>query len=440
MALIIRNSLSCIILLLIGQLSATAQERTFSPFDSTGVEIYFRRGYAVLEQSLNDNGKRLNTFIEQLRTIQQDTSYIIRSVHFSGSASPDGNDKMNEKLAEKRASVIVEYLRTRILLPDSLINISPRGVDWQRLSELVRSSDMPHKDKVLDIILNTPLLVIRNGVITDSRRRQLEMLDGGRPYRYMYDNLFPRLRSSGVVIKCEIERITPPRPELCREPIPDVDNEGQTTARQQPAATTGTDTIPSRLPETARAASNPTSKPLHMALKTNMLFDAALIPNIGIEIYLGHGWSAAGNWMYAWWKNDRSHYYWRTYGGDAEIRKWLGRRHNDKPLTGHHIGAYGQILTYDIETGGRGYLGDRWSWGAGLSYGYSHPIWDRLNIDFTVGLGYLGGKYKEYVPLDGCYVWQTTKKRRWIGPTKAEISLSWLITHQPASGKKGARR
>ena len=32
-----------------------------------------------------------------------------------------------------------------------------------------------------------------------------------------------------------------------------------------------------------------------------------------------------------------------------------------------------------------------------------------------------------YIPLDGHYVWQTTKNRRWFGPTKAGISLVWLI-------------
>jgi|GEM_PF-6135277 len=36
-------------------------------------------------------------------------------------------------------------------------------------------------------------------------------------------------------------------------------------------------------------------------------------------------------------------------------------------------------------------------------------------------------RYKEYLPQDGHYVWQSTKRRHWIGPTKAEISLVWLI-------------
>lgn len=61
----------------------------------------------------------------------------------------------------------------------------------------------------------------------------------------------------------------------------------------------------------------------------------------------------------------------------------------------------------------------------------------RLNIDFTIGIGYLRGEYKEYKPIDGCYVWQATKMRNWIGPTKAEISLVWLIGHKNCNEKKG---
>ncbi len=59
------------------------------------------------------------------------------------------------------------------------------------------------------------------------------------------------------------------------------------------------------------------------------------------------------------------------------------------------------------------------SYGGGVAYGYSLPVGHRFNVDFTLGIGYLGGSYKEYIPLDGHYVWQTTKNRRWFGPTKA---------------------
>lgn len=181
-------------------------------------------------------------------------------------------------------------------------------------------------------------------------------------------------------------------------------------------------------------------RPYYLAVKTNMLYDLLLVPNIGVEVYLGKQWSAGGNWMYAWWKTDRRHRYWRTYGGDLYLRRWLGRKAKAKPLTGHHLGLYGGIVTYDFELGGRGYLGDKWSYQAGIEYGYAHPIARRLNLEFNIGVGYLGGEYKEYLPIDDHYVWQATKRRHWFGPTKAEISLVWLIGRGNINQGKGGRK
>lgn len=174
-----------------------------------------------------------------------------------------------------------------------------------------------------------------------------------------------------------------------------------------------------------------------VSVKTNMLYDILALPNIGVEFYLGKNWSASADWVYGWWSNNRRHRYWRAYGGDIAVRRWFGKATEGKPFTGHHLGVYGQILTYDFEFGGKGQMAGEpgkslWSnpsYAAGIEYGYSLPITRRLNIDFTIGIGYLGGKYYEYEPIDYHYVWQATKQRHWFGPTKAEISLVWHLGH-----------
>ena len=181
-------------------------------------------------------------------------------------------------------------------------------------------------------------------------------------------------------------------------------------------------------------------KPFYMGIKTNMLYDVAAIPNIGAEFYLGANFSVVANWEYSWWKSDKKAWYWRSYGGDVALRYWMGKAAKEKPLTGHHLGLYGQMITYDVEVGGRGYIADSgfgkdkeanpnlgWNWTAGLEYGYSLPIARRLNIDFTLGVGYHWGYFMEYLPIDGHDVWQATKRRQYIGPTKLEVSLVWLI-------------
>lgn len=163
------------------------------------------------------------------------------------------------------------------------------------------------------------------------------------------------------------------------------------------------------------------------ALKTCMILDAAAIPNVGLEIYMGKRWSVAAKWHYAWWKNDSRSWYWYTYGGDVSLRRWFGKKAASRSFTGHHIDLYGQMLTYDLLTRARGYMSDKWTYGAGFAYGYSVPIAKRLNIDFALGVGSMVGEFHEYLPIGGEYVWQETKKRHRFGLNKAEISLVLLL-------------
>ena len=137
--------------------------------------------------------------------------------------------------------------------------------------------------------------------------------------------------------------------------------------------------------------------------------------------------SLGANWMYAWWNNDILPWYHRIYGGDIELRQYFGRRAAAKPLQGWHIGLYGQMLTYDFMADMDGIIQNKWSWSAGLALGYSIPVRKRLNIDFTLGAGYHWGKYKTYHKDDNCYVWESTRQRKWIGPTRLEVSLVWLL-------------
>lgn len=185
-----------------------------------------------------------------------------------------------------------------------------------------------------------------------------------------------------------------------------------------------------------------------VALKTNMLYDAALIPDIGVELPLGRRFSVAADWMYTWLRNTRRNRHWRIYGGDLAVRWWPGA--GARTLTGHHFGLYGTVLVYQVAFGGRGYIsgipgedldGSPW-WGGGVEYGYSLRVHRRLNIDLSLGVGYAGGEQREYRMVDDCYVWQASRRRQWFGPTKAEVSLVWLIGPLPESrrGADGLRK
>ena len=165
-------------------------------------------------------------------------------------------------------------------------------------------------------------------------------------------------------------------------------------------------------------------------MRTNLLYDAVLVPNVGLEVWLGAGFTLGVDWFYTWIPLDQQHFYWQTYGGYLTARYYFGKQAAAQPYGGHHVGIYGSMLTYDVEFGGRGYQADKFGFGGGVEYGYSLPVAKNLCLDFNLGIGYQGGEYKTYLPTDdgtGHYVWEGTYKRHWFGPTKAEISLKWLI-------------
>lgn len=176
--------------------------------------------------------------------------------------------------------------------------------------------------------------------------------------------------------------------------------------------------------------------PFLMSIKTNLLYDAAALPNLGFEFAIGRNWSAGVNWTYAWWSRRSHNRFYRCYSREVNFRRWFCSREDGKRLTGHHAGLFGGVLTYDFEFGGTGIMGglpgkslwQRCNWMAGVEYGYSFSLKRKFNLDLTLGLGYVGGKQVRYEPENGCYVWKDIRNTRWIGPVKGEVTFVFFIS------------
>ena len=383
--------------------------------------FFFPAGRAEIINDYKGNGHTLETMINDLNQTLASEGTVPDSLTIISSTSPEGPAALNERLAIQRAD------NTRNLLIKSFpqfkadrINVTSSVNDWSGMVlTLRRDSTFQHGAEILKVLLDPRVenkdLAIRSKLPDE--------------YNMLKNKMFDNMRTSSVTIRVikTIDNVDEFVVEEIQDELPA--EEPSPVKEDKPAMDTAVvETVQEPIEESVQQEEpSKEKKPYYIAAKTNLLYDAAIVPNVGVEVYLGKNFSVAGNWMYSWWKSDRVSWYWRTYGGDLALRYWLGRAAKEKPLTGHHIGLYGQILTYDIEVGGRGYLGDRWSYGGGLEYGYSLPVRQRLNIDFTLGLGYLGGEFQEYLPIDGHYVWQVTKMRNWIGPTKLEVSLIWQL-------------
>lgn len=418
--------LHAIIGLLIGCISAFAHDMRDS------VRVHFQQGESRLEMNIGNNSSVIKSLDEYLYLRSLDsTFYNLYRVEVVGTTSPEGSEALNRNLADKRAAILLNELDKYAQLPDSMKSVRTIPRDWEGLLRLVQEDDsVPHKQLVIEFLEKTIVREKRgyrpNNIDPFWR---LVMLADGTPYLYIYNNLFPELRTSTLFLwyRPQINKIAHPiEPLLIGSYMPDVQE--QAPATPQPIA-----------------KGNKEPVKVCFALKTNGLYDLAAVPNIGAELGIGKHWSITANWMYAWWNNDAIHWYWRIYGGDLGVRYWFTSRGIDTPLSGHHLGLYGQLFTYDFAMNGVGQIGgkpqsglwDNADYAGGLEYGYSLPIAPQLNLDFVIGLGYMGGIYHEYKVIDDCYVWQVTKNRNYWGPTKAEISLVWRLVKDPSTTKKG---
>lgn len=420
------------ILVLIAIMSCTSVAKAQDVI-ADSVKIHFRQGYSTLDKDKFGNDVALKRIADSLRMRNTDTILQLKKVEVTGAASPEGNIPLNKRLSERRANVLFNYMSQYRELPDSLMTFRFLGRDWTGLLEAVKADDnVPYKEETEELLEK---IIKSNKEGNDDENHlfvELQKFKDGKPYKYMYSYLFPSLRASQL--KLWYEKVY--------NPI------GVVKLHDKVKLNPGLPDYTLVMPELEPTLACFCHPKFYMAIKTNMLYDALLVPNIGAEFYVGKGWSIGGDWMYAWWKTDRKHDYWRIYGGDIQVRKWFGRAADEKPLTGHHIGVYAQCYTYDFELGGKGIMGgipgkdlwDKCNWGVGLEYGYSLPITRRLNIDFGIGVGYFGGEYREYKPMDDHYVWQATKKRNYFGPTKLEVSLVWLIGCGNFNKGKGGRQ
>lgn len=286
----------------------------------------------------------------------------------------------------------------------------------------------------------------------------LQHLDAGIPYRYIAARILPKLRRTEIKISLsypqetgEKEAAAEPANEIAITDFVPIDSETMPVPTAQPLTV---QTPPQKVTVTAakkeketktttntrkgkehkakqkkEKASQPeqTETGTVLALKNNLLYDLALAPNIEVEIPIGRQWSVNAEYKCPWWSDSSEELCYQLLSGGLEGRFWLGDLRTHSRLTGHFVGVYAEGGIYDFQFKGDGYQGKYYG-AAGLTYGYSTRISRQLAFEFSLGIGYLTTEYQKYTPYEGSLVWMSSGQYNFIGPTKAKISLVWLIT------------
>ncbi len=382
--------------------------------DST--RVYFRVGECRIDSVLENNRTSLEDFVGKVRNAV-DANNIDRIV-VRAYASPDGFNATNVRLSGLRCDALVKYIIENSGVSPDLVEAVPEGIAWTGLRNLVEATpEVPSREKILDVLDNTPLWVFDSrGRVIDGRKKQLMQLAAGVPYRWMQDNLFPALRNAvalavylkpaGIVTTDTIMTDSLPQPETAIHTDTLVMTEiADTTAMAGTPAPTG----------------NTTSEHSHrFALKTNILYYAVLMPNLEFEWLVNDRWSVALEGNVAWWSNDAKYKYYRLATITPEVRRWIRPR---KPWHGMYVGFFTGAGLYDLENGKTGYQGEGVM--SGLSVGYMWPVGKHLSLEAGIGAGYMYTKYQEYLPIEGHFLYQRTKSMHYFGPLKLKFSIAW---------------
>ena len=161
------------------------------------------------------------------------------------------------------------------------------------------------------------------------------------------------------------------------------------------------------------------------SLKNNLLYDATLTPNIGIEqkidslstVQLFYG-------LNPWRLSDTKRL--RHWSLMPEYRRWL-----KEPFLGHFFGIHALGGEFNIAGIGptasiRDYHYEGWYVGGGLTYGYAWRLAEHWNLEAAIGLGYVHLAYDKY-ENEECGLLLDSRHKNYVGPTKLALNIAYLI-------------
>ena len=358
------------------------------------ITLLFPFGSSEIDSVFMDNAQNL-TDLHNMMSNPTVTSNL-DSIIITGISSPEGSYIYNLYLAKKRAESLMAIMEKYPDIAGITAKIRIDEKHWERFIEMVREDpDIPGRDTLLKEIENPDLSY-------DAKSQCILTMMEGETLRYLNcSGILPSLRAASIVayLYC-----TPAETETETEIITDkVVNTPVSEIRKGGAGA------------------------LHLvALRTNILLDIAGGPNIGVEIPIGNHFSVAAVFDYAH-TTIKNLYALQTIDGSIEGRYWFNWK--DQPLTGWNAGIYGTLGgRYDIQWKD-GVQGDRF-WTAGMTGGYSLPISQNFNLDFSLAAGVIGTPEARYYerPRDGHLIWKETRYDAIrFSITKVRVNFVWLI-------------
>ena len=366
--------------------------------------VTFRVNKTEVDPNYLNNRMELERLSHTIDSVASDSTIEILRIQVKGFASPEGTYASNDRLARERTSSLTRYVIENTQVSPVLFHTGYEAEDWQGLRNFVDSTSLlSHRAELLAMI---------DSEMDPDEKLKLIRTSWPDDYKVIAQEAFPVLRHTDYQIDYQLKEV----------------KEEALEAKLDTTYLLITDSLSQTLVSTQKRFTG--YKPL-LAVKTNMLYDLALAPNIEVEVPFGRNkrWSVMAEYLNPWWRLDKLNYAYEIQEAGVELRRWLTPRcDGSRPwLSGLFAGLYVASAKYDLEYNGVGDQGEIWSVGATM--GYSWPIAKRLNLELSASVGYMDGKRRHYnAEFESSHlIYKETKKLQYFGPTKLKFSLVWII-------------
>lgn len=142
----------------------------------------------------------LKDYKETLAALEGDARRTIVGTDVVSYASPEGSEKFNNKLSDKRGENASKALSKFMKGVDAgEINVKSIGEDWEGFQDMVAKSDLEDKDLIIRVL----------SMYSDPNVREREIRNMSNVYKTLADDVLPQLRRSRFITSVEYANYTP---------------------------------------------------------------------------------------------------------------------------------------------------------------------------------------------------------------------------------------
>ena len=168
-------------------------------FTKTAVINFAKGKHNITSKEMRDNDvKEVLDFISS--SMEEGSRISVKSIQISSYASPEGEVDLNTNLAEDRGNSAMKFFMSKAkrmkfdpAKEESFYTVSPKGEDWAGFKEEVSKTSHEDKELILRVLQMT----------SDVNKRELEIRNMAKTYRFLEKEVLPQLRRSTITINYE---------------------------------------------------------------------------------------------------------------------------------------------------------------------------------------------------------------------------------------------